>query len=105
MSESEWTKILGWPGYRVYRSEINEDSKTAPVGATQAWEPQAGVFWVWASSEGNCRGVRTRGTGSALLRVPHHGGDRVVPGALPAMWGQGGEGAAAAQQGTVQQAI
>src|ERR1700686_2529411 len=27
MSESEWTKILGWPGYRVYRSEINEDSK------------------------------------------------------------------------------
>src|SRR6266581_7087288 len=28
MSESEWTKILGWPGYRVYRSEINEDSKT-----------------------------------------------------------------------------
>jgi small subunit ribosomal protein S21 len=31
------------------------------VGATQAWELQAGVFWVWASSEGNCRRVRTRG--------------------------------------------
>src|SRR5712664_1248615 len=28
MSESEWTKILGWPGYRVYRSEINEGVKT-----------------------------------------------------------------------------
>ena len=28
MSESEWTKILGWPGYRVYRSEINEEVKT-----------------------------------------------------------------------------
>ena len=28
MSESEWTKILGWPGYRVYRSEINEGAKT-----------------------------------------------------------------------------
>ena len=28
MSENEWTKILGWPGYRVYRSEINEESKT-----------------------------------------------------------------------------
>ena len=28
MSESEWTKILGWPGYRVYRSEINEEAKT-----------------------------------------------------------------------------
>lgn len=28
MSESEWTKILGWPGYRVYRNEINEEAKT-----------------------------------------------------------------------------
>jgi hypothetical protein len=28
MSESEWTKILRWPGYRVYRSEINEEAKT-----------------------------------------------------------------------------
>ena len=28
MSESEWTKILRWPGYRVYRSEINEEQKT-----------------------------------------------------------------------------
>jgi transposase len=28
MSENEWTKILGWPGYRVYRSEINEVAKT-----------------------------------------------------------------------------
>ena len=27
MSESEWTEILGWPEYRVYRSEINEESK------------------------------------------------------------------------------
>ena len=28
MSENEWTKILGWPGYGVYRSEINEVAKT-----------------------------------------------------------------------------
>jgi transposase len=28
MSESEWTKILGSPGYRVYRSAINEAAKT-----------------------------------------------------------------------------
>ena len=27
MSENEWTKILGWPGYRVYRSEIDEGAK------------------------------------------------------------------------------
>jgi transposase len=28
MTDNEWTKILGWPGYRVYRSEINEADKT-----------------------------------------------------------------------------
>ena len=28
MTDSEWTKILGWPGYRVYRSEINEGAKS-----------------------------------------------------------------------------
>src|SRR6202789_3164704 len=28
MSENAWTKILGWPGYRVYRSEVNEAAKT-----------------------------------------------------------------------------
>lgn len=28
MTDSEWTKILGWPGYRVYRSEINQAAKT-----------------------------------------------------------------------------
>src|ERR1700691_6130279 len=27
MSENEWTKILGWPGYRVYGSEIEEEAK------------------------------------------------------------------------------
>ena len=28
VTDSEWTKILGWPGYRVFRSEINETAKT-----------------------------------------------------------------------------
>src|SRR5260370_19086774 len=27
MSENGWTKILGWAGYRVYRSEIDEGAK------------------------------------------------------------------------------
>jgi transposase len=26
--ETDWTKVLGWPGYRVYRHEINEGAKT-----------------------------------------------------------------------------
>jgi transposase len=28
MRETDWTKILGWPGYRVYQHEINEAAKT-----------------------------------------------------------------------------
>ena len=45
MSENAWTKILGWPGYRVYRSEIDEVAKTLRLwGATTAGEPQTGVF-------------------------------------------------------------
>jgi transposase len=27
LRDSDWTKILGWPGYRVWRSEINESAK------------------------------------------------------------------------------
>ena len=28
MRETDWTKVLGWPGYRVYQNEINEAAKT-----------------------------------------------------------------------------
>jgi len=27
LRKNDWTKILGWPGYRVYRSEIDEPAK------------------------------------------------------------------------------
>ena len=28
LRNNDWTRILGWPGFRVYRSEINEEAKT-----------------------------------------------------------------------------
>ena len=28
MGDMDWSKVLGWPGYRVYRHEINEQAKT-----------------------------------------------------------------------------
>ena len=28
LRNNDWTRILGWPGYRVYRSEIHEEAKT-----------------------------------------------------------------------------
>src|SRR5882724_13641326 len=27
MREADWSKVLGWPGYRVYRHEIDEPGK------------------------------------------------------------------------------
>jgi transposase-like protein len=28
MREHDWTKLLGWPGYRVYRHAIDEQGQT-----------------------------------------------------------------------------
>ena len=28
MKDTDWTKLLGWPGYRVWRQEIDETAKT-----------------------------------------------------------------------------
>jgi transposase len=28
LRDTDWTRILGWPGYRVYQQEINEQAKT-----------------------------------------------------------------------------
>jgi len=27
MSDTDWSKVLGWPGYRVYQHEIDEVGK------------------------------------------------------------------------------
>lgn len=31
MRDNDWTRILGWPGYRVYHNEINEQAKTVKL--------------------------------------------------------------------------
>src|SRR6202023_2453304 len=31
MRETDWSKVMGWPGYRVYRHEIGEQAKTLKV--------------------------------------------------------------------------
>jgi len=28
LKDSEWTRLLGWPGYLIYQQEINEEAKT-----------------------------------------------------------------------------
>jgi hypothetical protein len=48
MRDNEFTKILGWPGYRVYRQEIDEGQDLAFMGAAQAGEPETDLFGMWA---------------------------------------------------------
>lgn len=31
MRGNDWTKVLGWPGYRVYRQEIDEKGKSSQL--------------------------------------------------------------------------
>jgi hypothetical protein len=45
MREADGTKILGWPEYRVYRQEINEEAKMLKLWVTaEMGKSQAGVF-------------------------------------------------------------
>jgi transposase len=41
LRNNDWTKILGWPGYRVYRSEIHEATKTLKL-----WVRRKAGKWV-----------------------------------------------------------
>src|SRR6266702_1552466 len=59
----------------------------------------------WSENRQSCRGLRARGTRSAVVGVPHDGGNRTLPGALSRVRNQGGESTAVAEQGAVQQAL
>src|SRR5215469_11016134 len=74
----------------------------AAVGAPQGRKPQTGVLRLWSKGARYCRGVRAGGARSAVVRIPHDGGDRAVSRALSAVWDQERESTAAAEQGTLQ---
>src|SRR6201982_1690460 len=95
--------MAGIPGLSQRDQRRSQDS--ASVGAPQAGEPQTGVFRVWSEDQRNCGGLRARGARSAVVRVSHDGGDRAVSSALSGLRDQGRESRAAAQQGTLQQAL
>src|SRR2546427_13073994 len=106
MSESEWTKILGWPGYRVNRSEINEDSKSVRL---------------WVRRKRGNRKLECSGCGRRIKEIAEvyerevrdlpcfeyrtTVGDRAVSIALSGLRDQGRESRAAAEQSALQQAL
>jgi hypothetical protein len=51
--EKEWTKILGWPGYRVYKHEINEKGKTLKLWVRRKAGNQKLAVGMWARGAGD----------------------------------------------------
>ena len=51
MQETDWSKVLGWPGYRVYRHEIDEAGKTLKLWVRRKrGNPEAGVLGLRAEA-------------------------------------------------------
>ena len=104
LRNSDWTKILGWPGYRVYRSEIDEDAKTLKLWVRRKLGKLVcfGCGRTVAEiAEINEREVRD--LSCFEYRTTIRG--RVVPSALPGLRGQGRDNRAVAQQSSVQQTV
>jgi hypothetical protein len=47
VTDNDFTKILQWPGYRVYRHAINESGKRLRLGPPETGKPEVGVFGLW----------------------------------------------------------
>ncbi len=43
MADNDWTRILGWPGYKVYRHELDERGKRLKLWARRK---RANKQWV-----------------------------------------------------------
>jgi hypothetical protein len=54
LTHKEWTAILVWPGYRVYRHELDEEAKTLKL---------------WVGRKPVHRGFECRGCGRHLHQV------------------------------------
>jgi len=101
MSENEWTKILGWAGYRVYRSEIEEEAKRLQLWARRKLGnrklPQTGVFRLCSEISQVAGSLRARARRPAVVGAPDDGGNRALWGALSGLRNQGGESTAVAE--------
>ena len=83
--DNDWTKILGWPGYSVYRHEIDEHDKTLKL---------------WVRRKRGNRKLVCSGCGRKLAEACD-----IAPDTTQAPRVEEGEGTAVAEQSAVQQAL
>ena len=106
MRDNDWTRVLAWPGYRVWRHEIDEQAKTLKL---------------WVRRKGGHKKLTCSGCGRAVRDI-HESYEREVRDPpcfqfrttvvielyrlrCPDCGVEGGAGGAVAEQGTVQQAL
>ena len=102
MSDTDWSKVLGWPGYRVYQHEIDEVGKRLKL---------------WVRRKSGNRKLVCSGCGRKLAEA-YDTDEREVRDlpcfefrttivvelyrvTLPGLRSKGGKGAAAAEQGAI----
>src|SRR6266566_3763028 len=106
MEKRDLTRLLGWPGYRVYKYEVDEAAKTLKL---------------WVRRKPIHRGFECSGCGrrlhavvaawerevadSGLLRVQGYGGGRGPSVELCGVRTEGGEDRASSQQGALYQEV
>jgi transposase len=104
--DQEWTKILGWPGYRVYKHEINEKAKTLKLWVRRKSGHQRLVCGGCGQRVHDIREIYER-----EVRDLPWGEYRVTVVIelyrvkLSGLWGKGRKGGAAAQQGSLQPTV
>src|SRR5579862_5637815 len=100
LTHKEWAAILAWPGYRVYRHEVDEEKRMLKL-----WVRRKPIHRGFECS--GCgrrlapreRFARAGDPGPAMERVSRDGGCGSTQVAVPGMWGSRGKDRATTLQG------
>src|ERR1019366_3326850 len=90
---------------RVSAGDRRKSQDIKVVGAAKARQPKADLLRLRGESRGAGRRDGARGARSAVLRIPHHSGDRTVPSGLSQLRLEDREGGSVTEQGAVQQTL
>src|SRR3989442_8154444 len=103
MRDNDFTKILRWPGYRVYRNEIDKKQKTLRLWVRRKRGNRKLVCSGCGRKTGEgARHQREGSAGSSVHGVPHHGDRGDLPGLLSGLRREDRKRTTVARQGSLQ---
>src|SRR5207249_5200461 len=98
MRDNEFTKILGWPGYRVYRHKIDEAAKTLRLWVRRKRGNRKLICSGCGRKFSDAHDYYQREVRDLPWRKYRTGDHRTVPGVLSRVRGTSREGPATAEQ-------